>query len=172
MHSDELKKPEASLRQPADILRIGSASGGPAKRTGFPLLPSYFLAWFGMMAIAVVNGAVRDLAYKSEIGERAAHQLSTLTLVILFGVFFRFLAKHRPISSSAKAWAVGCLWLAMTLAFEFGFGHFVAGHSWQHLLQDYNLAAGRVWVFIPLWVLTGPYLFFRWSRRPSHSSLD
>ena len=38
------------------------------------------------------------------------------------------------------------LWLGMTLAFEFLFGHYIAGKSWSLLLADYNLAAGRLWV--------------------------
>jgi hypothetical protein len=51
----------------------------------------------------------------------------------------------------------------MTLAFEFLFGHFVAGHSWARLLQDYNLLAGRVWVLLLAWVALAPYLFYRWQ---------
>ena len=51
--------------------------------------------------------------------------------------------------------------LAMTVAFEFLFGHYVAGHSWDRLLHDYNLFAGRVWVVVLVWVTVAPYLFFR-----------
>jgi apolipoprotein N-acyltransferase len=56
---------------------------------------------------------------------------------------------------------IGLIWLVLTVMFEFGFGHFVAGHSWQRLLQDYNIRAGRVWLAILLWVAFAPYLFFR-----------
>jgi len=39
---------------------------------------------------------------------------------------------------------IGLVWLAMTVAFEFLFGDYVAGHSWDRLLHDYNLFAGRL----------------------------
>jgi len=39
--------------------------------------------------------------------------------------------------------SVGFLWLALTVAFEFTFGHFVFGPSWEGLASDYNfLKAG------------------------------
>jgi hypothetical protein len=53
----------------------------------------------------------------------------------------------------------------MTLAFEFLFGHYVAGHSWRRLPADYDLSAGRVWVFAPLWVALAPPLLYRLMRR-------
>jgi hypothetical protein len=40
---------------------------------------------------------------------------------------------------------VGVLWLVLTVAFEFGVGHFVFGRSWESLGEDYNIpkAGGR-----------------------------
>ena len=55
-----------------------------------------------------------------------------------------------------RAFLIGSLWLALTLAFEFGFGHWAGGKSWHELLQDYNLLAGRVWVFIPIVTAVAP----------------
>jgi hypothetical protein len=60
---------------------------------------------------------------------------------------------------TGEALAAGFLWLALTLAFDFLFGHFVDGHTWARLLADYDLAAGRVWVLIPLWVGLAPWVF-------------
>ena len=57
--------------------------------------------------------------------------------------------------------AIGLIWLGLTVAFEFLFGRFVAGHSWIRLLQDYNILAGRVWSLLLLWVALAPYLFTR-----------
>jgi apolipoprotein N-acyltransferase len=59
---------------------------------------------------------------------------------------------------------VGLAWLALTVAFEFGFGHYAAGHSWSELLADYDPTSGRVWILIPLWVALAPYLFYRLER--------
>jgi len=123
------------------------------------MLCKYSFAWVGMVLLAITNGGLRDLLYKSRLGDIAAHQLSTVLLLLLLAGYFRLLASAWPLASSPQAWTVGLIWLLLTLAFEFGFGHFIAGHSWNHLFADYNLRAGRVWILIPLWVLVGPALF-------------
>ena len=53
------------------------------------------------------------------------------------------------------------MWLVMTVAFEFLFGHYVTGHSWTWLLRDYDLSAGRVWLVLLVWITVSPFLFFR-----------
>jgi len=124
----------------------------------------YVLAWFPMVAIAIANGALRKSWFGQSLSELAAHQLSTLTAVILFGVYIWFVVRFWPPTSAAQAVAVGLLWLVMTITFEFLFGHYLAGHSWERLLHDYNLLAGRVWPLVLVWVAVAPYLFFRMSK--------
>ena len=119
----------------------------------------YALAWVGMMLLAIANGGLRDLLYKSHLGDLAAHQLSTVLLLLLLAGYFRLLANAWPLASASQAWTVGLRWLLLTLAFEFGFGHCIAGQSWSDLFADYNILAGRVWILVPLWVLVGPALF-------------
>ncbi|MEA3274145.1 MAG: hypothetical protein U9Q81_02370 [Pseudomonadota bacterium] len=121
----------------------------------------YFLAWFPMVAIAIANGVLRQAWYERHLGELRAHQVSTLTAIVLFGVYIWLILRVWRPHSATHAIAVGMLWLMMTVAFEFLFGHYVAGHSWDRLLHDYNLFAGRVWLVVLLWVTVAPYLFFR-----------
>jgi hypothetical protein len=47
-------------------------------------------------------------------------------------------------------------WLALTVAFEFGFGRLVAKQSWDELLADYDVAEGRTWPFVLAWIAAGP----------------
>jgi hypothetical protein len=124
----------------------------------------YVLAWFPMVAIAIANGALRESWYGQHLTEPAAHQISTLTAVVLFGAYIWFVVQFWSPTSKAQAIAIGLLWLVMTIAFEFLFGHFVAGHTWERLLHDYNLLAGRVWPLVLVWVAVAPYLFFRMSK--------
>ncbi len=124
----------------------------------------YVLAWFPMVAIAIANGVVREAWYGKYLSELAAHQISTLIAVILFGVYIWFVVRIWRPASAVQAIAVGLLWLATTVAFEFLFGHYVVGHSWERLLHDYNLLAGRVWLLVLVWVTVAPYLFFRIRR--------
>jgi hypothetical protein len=53
---------------------------------------------------------------------------------------------------------VGLLWLVLTVAFEFGFFHYVVGKPWDVLLADYNILRGRLWVLVLATVLLGPIL--------------
>ena len=124
----------------------------------------YFLAWFPMLLLAIANGALRDLVYKKYVGELAAHQVSTFSLIILFAVYIGFIIKWIPLASANQAMLVGLLWLVLTLAFEFGFGRY-QGNSWEKLFADYNLLKGRLWILIPVWVAIAPYVFFRLTNR-------
>jgi len=91
----------------------------------------------------------------------AAHQLSTVTGVLLSGLAVWVLWKYRPLETARQAWVVGIAWFSLTIAFEFGFGHYIARHSWQQLLADYNILNGRVWSIFLIWILIMPYFFFR-----------
>ena len=75
-----------------------------------------------MMVLAIVNGGIRDYAYKPYAGTLAAHQISTLTLIILMTGYFWFLTKTWPIQSANQAWIIGTMWFMMTEVFEFGMG--------------------------------------------------
>lgn len=114
-----------------------------------------------MVILAIANGALREVVIRRFVSELTAHQLSTLSLAIIFTLYtWIVLRRFRP-ESGAMAAGAGVLWLALTLLFEFGFGHYIAGHSWTRLLSEYNLADGRVWVFVPFLILALPYLVFR-----------
>jgi hypothetical protein len=129
------------------------------------MILKYFFAWFGMMVLAIINGGFRDLAYKSHVGDLVAHQLSTASLIALFAAFFWVLTKMWPIQSARQAWVIGGMWFLMTVAFEFSMGRFMAKKSWSELFHAYNILEGQVWVLILLWVLSGPFFFFRYGQR-------
>ncbi len=65
------------------------------------------------------------------------------------------------LESSGQAITIGLIWLLLTVGFEFLFGHFIAGHSWSRLGQDYNLLAGRVWILVLLVITFAPLLFYQ-----------
>jgi hypothetical protein len=124
----------------------------------------HILAWFPMTVIAIANGVLRVGTYGKRMSELRAHQVSTLTGVLFIGLFIALLGYFLPLRAASEAWTVGAAWLVMTVAFEFLFGHYVAKHSWERLLQDYNLLKGRIWPLILVWIAVAPYLFFRLFR--------
>jgi hypothetical protein len=129
------------------------------------MIRKYMIGWFGLLIIAMINGALRDLVYKPLIGDLSAHQVSVAIGIILFGLFIWYLTKCWPLSSSRQAWIVGFMWLSMTEAFEFLFFHFVRGVPWNVLLYDYNILEGRLWILVLLWVTIAPWLMWRWKRK-------
>lgn len=117
------------------------------------MLLHYIAFWIVLAMLAVGNGILRGSTYGRYVSDLAAHQISTLTAILITGVAIALFHRYQPTTSMREAWLIGAIWLAMTVAFEFGFGHFVAGHSWQRLLADYNLLAGRVWLLFLVWIL-------------------
>lgn len=124
----------------------------------------YLAAWFAMLLASIANGAVRDFVYGPYVNELAAHQISTVTSVLLLGAIMWAFVRRYPPASTGHALAIGLFWMGLTVAFEFLFFHYVGGHPWSALLANYDIMAGRVWVLVLLWVAAGPYLFFRRRR--------
>jgi hypothetical protein len=115
--------------------------------------------WFVFLAIAFGNGAAREVFLRPRLGEPKAHVIGTLiavTLMIL--VIYAFVQRVHGSSSMTELILIGVLWLVMTVAFEFGFFHYVMGMPWEVLLADYNVLQGRIWVLVLVTVLLGPII--------------
>lgn len=120
----------------------------------------YILAWFPMLALAIANGALRQLTFGKHMPELRAHQLSTAIGCTILGIFIWFVIQFWPPASSSQAVFVGLTWVALTVAFEFAMGRFIMHRPWQQLFHDYDLAAGRVWTLLLLWIGIAPYIFY------------
>lgn len=119
------------------------------------------LVWGLLMIAAILNGGFRLAVLIPRLGERAGHIVSTVMLSVWIGAltWWRIVWIH-PFDPS-EAMQVGLLWLAMTLLFEFGFGHYVARKPWAALLADYNVRAGRIWMLVLLTTALAPLLTAR-----------
>ena len=111
-----------------------------------------------------MNGVIRESTYGRGVSELAAHQISTVTAIVLTGIVVWLFQRIWPFNSVHQAWTIGLLWFVMTILFEIGFGHLVAGYSFSRLFADYNLLQGRVWSLFLVWVAVMPYLFFKLSH--------
>ncbi|MCL6098637.1 MAG: hypothetical protein M1391_08690 [Bacteroidetes bacterium] len=127
------------------------------------MLLKYFLLWFPMVIIAVINGTIRVAFLKDYLGELPAHQVSVFTGLILFGIYIMIVTRIWQIKSGAQALLIGFMWLCLTVAFEFVGGHYLFGNSWEKLFHDYNITQGRLWILILVWVTFAPYLFYKWK---------
>jgi len=129
------------------------------------MIAKYILVWFVLVFVAIINGTIRNEVYTDFLGELHAHQLSTLTGIILFGLVIWGFTRQWKITSTKQAWAIGFIWLGMTIVFEFIFGHYVMGNPWSKLLHDYNIFQSRIWILMLIWTTVAPYIFYRLSAK-------
>ena len=127
------------------------------------MLLKYTAAWVPMVILAILNGTLRELGYKPLVGDLIAHQLSTLTLIIITFAYFWFLNTLWRITDTKTAAAIGAIWFSLTVLFEFVFGHYVMGHPWARLFADYNLLKGRIWSIVLIWIAVLPYVVYKFK---------
>lgn len=118
----------------------------------------WLIAWLGGSLLGVVNGVARELLYKDRVGDVAAHNISTASLIALVAVYMWLLDRKWPIPTLRTALKIGGIWFVLTILFEFGFGHYVDGKSWSQLFDNYNVARGRMWSFVVIWMTVAPAL--------------
>ena len=121
-------------------------------------------AWIGAAAIGIGNAALREALF-TDLSDREAHQVSTVTLLAFLTLYMRWLQRRRPLSTTKEALQIGAVWSTLTIGFEFGLGLLVTGDSFTDLLGNYNIAAGRLWAFVPVWMLVGPEVLRRAATR-------
>ena len=122
------------------------------------MFPRGLLVWCALLVLAVANGAVRETLITPRLGERAGHALSTLMLSAgILAVSWLTIGWLRP-ADPGGALALGGLWVALTLAFEFLAGHYAFKSPWSKLLADYNVLRGRIWILVVLTTGMAPWL--------------
>jgi hypothetical protein len=112
------------------------------------LLGKSIAVWLLILVLAVANGALREALLVPGLGRTGAYAASGVLLsLIVLGtalVAAPWLGRMRP----SQALLVGLLWLALTLAFEFGFGLFVQHKPMAVLLEAYSFRDGNLWPLV------------------------
>ena len=117
--------------------------------------------WLLLVAVAVGNGLLRDLALAPLLGPVAALALSG---VLLAGLVFLVAFFTLPAIGKTTApvyWAIGILWLVLTVVFEFVFGHYIAGKPWRDLAQVFDIARGDLFALVLAATVCSPWLAAR-----------
>ena len=104
-------------------------------------------AWLILIGVEFVHGALRTLFLAPRIGDFQARQvgvfIGSLLIVAVACLTVRWIGAER----TGSLIRVGLLWLALTVAFELGFGHYVFGRSWVSMGSDYNVLEGGLLPF-------------------------
>jgi hypothetical protein len=120
------------------------------------------LIWCGFFVLAMINGALREVAIKRMIDEPWAHHLSALTAIILFGIYAWAMRFRLDLRSDSDAVFVGALWLILTFVAEtLIVGRLMGHHSWPEIFANYNIAKGNLWPLVLIWVTTLPFILRR-----------
>ena len=67
------------------------------------MVRKYVIGWLPLVVIGIVNGVLRQVGYGKYVDELTAHQISTLTGIVLMGLYIWWLSgKWRIVDSAQK----------------------------------------------------------------------
>ncbi len=113
--------------------------------------------WLLLLVLAIVNAGIREAFYKPKLGDNLGHAISSIIAIGYTLIITYFFVNYIKVSvTKIDLLLIGALWLTLTVVFEFGFGHYVMGHSWRYLLADYNILKGRLWSLVLLVTFVSP----------------
>ncbi len=117
--------------------------------------------WFLIACLAVANGLLREQVLAPKLGMTAALPLSGISLsIIVFAVTYWLFFLIRGGDASTYL-LLGLQWVLMTLAFEFLFGHYVAGKSWATLRAGLHPLTGDLFSLVLVVSLLSPSVVAR-----------
>lgn len=114
--------------------------------------------WLILAIAAIIVATFRIGVLLPSLGEQNAHQIGTIIFLIVQFVIIYFFIKKMKIVEVKTLLMIGIFWITITIIFEFIFGHYMMGHSWQKLLADYNLLNGRLWVLVLINNIAAPLI--------------
>ena len=121
--------------------------------------------WFGILLLAVLNGALREDVLTLRLGLIAGTMFSGAILCCcIFAVAYAAYPWWGQVDAGIF-WKIGGLWVALTVTFEVLFGIYVRGESWRTLLGAYTFKDGNLWSLVLVSTLTAPAITARMRRR-------
>ena len=124
-----------------------------------------FGIWIILAVSAILVATIRNGVLLPQFGEQTAHQIGTLLFLILQFLIIYLFVKRIKLTETYIALFIGIFWLVLTIIFEFLFGHFVIGHSWEKLFADYNIFKGRLWLLVLLNNVIAPIISSKIIRK-------
>jgi hypothetical protein len=114
--------------------------------------------WLIIVLAAILNGFIREKALMPIFGIQASLPLSGITLSLLILIIAYFLVPLIGKHHGRVFFFIGVLWVGLTLAFEYLFGHFVLGKSWAEINDVFNLKDGNLFVVAVFISAAAPWL--------------
>jgi hypothetical protein len=118
------------------------------------------LTWMSIILAETAHGVLRELFLAPQIGDLRARQIGVPIGCVIIFVIAWLTARWLNARSRGALLAVGALWVALTLTFEFAVGR-ATGASWSRILSDYNPARGGFMLLGLAFMLAAPLLAAR-----------
>ena len=126
--------------------------------------------WLLIILAETIHGILRGLFLVPVVGDLRARQIGvvigSLIIVAIAAATIRWIGAktHRELL------VIGAVWLTLTLAFEFLFGRYVAGASWDRLLSGYDPTRGGFLALGMIVLLLSPLLAAKIRGLPTASA--
>jgi len=135
---------------------------------GVMSLRRIIFTWFVVAMAMIANGIFRETVLVQAMGRQGADAVSiALGIVVMLAVTRPFLIRWASPGTKGLL-RIGLLWLAMTLVFEFAFGHYVDRKSWAEIGAQYRVWDGEMWPIALLTIVAAPLL---WVRAPGRHAV-
>ena len=123
-----------------------------------------YALWAAIIPLAILNGIFRDKVLVRLLAPAPARTVSGVLLSAIILWYTYYAVRWLPVRGVLGYLGVGCLWLFLTVLFEFVFGFFVARKTPAEVFAPYQFRGGDIWVVVLLVVLLAP-LVAAWLRR-------
>ena len=114
--------------------------------------------WMVIVIAAIINGATREKLIEPLIGSGLSLPLSGITLSVLILMITYFTIPFIGEVKTEVYFIIGLLWVVLTLAFEYLFGHYVADKPWHEINQVFNILKGDLFIFVLIVSAASPYV--------------
>lgn len=114
--------------------------------------------WLLIVVIAIVNGVLREILIAPMVGIEAALPVSGITLSAAIFLFSLMTVSFIGALETKTYLFIGMYWVLLTLSFEFIFGHYVVGKSWDEIMQVFNIQKGNLFIVVLFVTAFSPWL--------------
>lgn len=121
------------------------------------------LVWLALIGVEVVHGTLRAIFLLPVVGDHRSRQIGVFTGSVLILVVASLLFPWLHTTAEKSLILVGVLWVVVTVAFAFSFGHYVFGRSWEDVASDYDPGQGG-FLLIGMAVLMFAPMIAVWMR--------
>jgi hypothetical protein len=128
-----------------------------------------FAVWLLVMAVEFAHGTLRWILLRPHVDDFRSGQIGVFTGSVLFLLVVYFCEPWMNLRNAEDCLRVGLLWVGVTFVFEWSFGHWVMGRSWESIGAEYNLLHGGLMLAGLAIFAMSPWIAWR-LRGPDNAS--